>query len=182
MSLAAKTHWIFDMDGTLTHAIHDFDAIRDELGLPPGLPILESLAALPANEAIDIRQQLDDLEYRIADEASAQPGAEALLETLKNAGAQLGILTRNGKGIAHATLDACGLRHYFNDHHVVSRDCCTPKPDGAGVTLLMERWQTSAEQSVMVGDYLFDLEAGRNASVTQKLKRTDYFGRAITPK
>jgi len=78
----------------------------------------------------------------------------------------LGILTRNGKGIAHATLDACGLRHFFKDEHVVSRDCCTPKPDGAGVQLLMDRWETHNTHTVMVGDYLFDLEAGRNAGVT----------------
>ena len=154
------------MDGTLTNAIHDFDAIRKELGLPEGKPILESLAELPADDAAKINAQLDALEYRIADEATAQPGADALLKALKASGASLGILTRNGKGIAHATLDACGLRHYFEDDFVVSRDCCAPKPDGAGVNLLLERWQASSHAAVMVGDYLFDLEAGRNASVT----------------
>ncbi len=153
------------MDGTLTNAIHDFDAIREELGLPAGKPILESLAELPEAQAQDIRTQLDALELRIAEDATAQPGADDLLSSLKTSGASLGILTRNGKGIAHATLDACGLRHYFHDDHVVSRDCCAPKPDGAGVTLLLNRWKTTAESAVMVGDYLFDLEAGRNASV-----------------
>jgi len=154
------------MDGTLTHAIHDFDAIREELGLPAGKPILESLAKLPEDKAAQVRAELDALEYRIADEATAQPGANELLSGLAAAGATLGILTRNGKGIAHATLDACGLRHYFEDDHVVSRDCCTPKPDGAGVNLLLERWDTQPTQAVMVGDFLFDLEAGRNAGVT----------------
>ena len=154
------------MDGTLTHAVHDFDAIREALGLPEGKPILESLAELPAAKAADVRAELDALEYRIAEEAVAQPGAHELLSGLTASGATLGILTRNGKGIAHATLDACGLRHFFKDEHVVSRDCCTPKPDGAGVQLLMDRWETHNTHTVMVGDYLFDLEAGRNAGVT----------------
>ncbi len=154
------------MDGTLTHAIHDFDAIRVELGLPVGKPILESMAELPENEAIDIRHKLDRLEYAIAEEATAQPGAVELLEQLQARGAKLGILTRNGKGIAHATLDACGLRDYFDDESVVSRDCCTPKPDGEGVSLLMDRWQCDKAHSIMVGDFLFDLQAGRNAGVT----------------
>ncbi len=154
------------MDGTLTHAIHDFDAIRDQLGLPEGKPILESLADLPGDEAAEIRAQLDALEYRIADDASAQPGADELLSTLRDAGASVGILTRNGKGIAFATLDACQLRHHFEDDAVISRDCCAPKPDGAGVTLLLNRWQTPPTTAVMVGDYLFDLEAGRNAGVS----------------
>ena len=35
-------HWLFDMDGTLTIAMHDFDAMRAELGLPVGVPILEA--------------------------------------------------------------------------------------------------------------------------------------------
>jgi len=153
------------MDGTLTRAIHDFDAIRDELGLPAGVPILEALAVMPERQAAVLREKLDTLEYRIADDAVAQPGAVELLTRLKAAGASLGILTRNGKGIAFATLDACGLREFFDDEFVVSRDCCAPKPDGAGVDLLLDRWQVGREKAVMVGDYLFDLEAGRNAGV-----------------
>lgn len=166
VQLGDKTHWVFDMDGTLTHAIHDFDAIREKLGLPAGKPILESLAELPAADAANVSAQLDSLEYRIADKASAQPGADELLKGLAASGATLGICTRNGKGIAHATLDACGLRHYFEDDNVVSRDCCAPKPDAAGVNLLLQRWNTGPDTAVMVGDYLFDLEAGRNAGVT----------------
>ena len=154
------------MDGTLTHAIHDFDAIRETLGLPTGKPILETLAALPPNDAANIKAQLDELEYQIADRATAQPGATELLQCLTDSGATIGILTRNGKGIAHRTLDACELRHFFEDDNVVSRDCCTPKPDGAGVNLLLQRWKASRESAVIVGDYLFDLEAGRNAGVT----------------
>ncbi|MCZ7597637.1 MAG: hypothetical protein M5U09_07745 [Gammaproteobacteria bacterium] len=38
--LARRTCWVFDMDGTLTHAVHDFDDIRRRLDLPEGLPIL----------------------------------------------------------------------------------------------------------------------------------------------
>ncbi len=151
------------MDGTLTHAIHDFDAIREQLGLPPGKPILEAIEQLAAAPAERIRQQLDELEMNIAAQATPQPGAEALLDKLQSEGRQLGILTRNGKDIAHATLSACGLAHYFTDDDVVSRDCCTPKPDPAGVSHLMRRWQAKPDSTVMVGDYLFDLQAGYGA-------------------
>jgi len=41
---------IFDMDGTLTVPVLDFDRIRSEIGLPAG-PILESLLALAAGAA-----------------------------------------------------------------------------------------------------------------------------------
>ena len=35
---------IFDLDGTLADSEHDFDAMRAEIGLRPGIPILEQLA------------------------------------------------------------------------------------------------------------------------------------------
>ena len=49
MLLSHCQYWIFDLDGTLTIAVHDFDAIRDELGLPAGEPILEAMSKLPRN-------------------------------------------------------------------------------------------------------------------------------------
>ena len=39
---------IFDLDGTLADSLLDFDAIRAEIGLAPGLPILEQLADVDA--------------------------------------------------------------------------------------------------------------------------------------
>ena len=44
MDLRERKYWIFDLDGTLTVAVHDFTATRRELDLPPGKPILEELA------------------------------------------------------------------------------------------------------------------------------------------
>ncbi len=154
------------MDGTLTLAVHDFDAIREMLGLPVGKPILESIAQLPENEATAIHKRLDDIEFEIADAATQQPGAIELLDNLKARGFTLGILTRNGREIADATLKAAGLDGYFTSEAIVSRDCCAPKPEPDGVYLLMDRWQVTPEKVVMTGDYLFDLQAGHKARAT----------------
>ena len=51
MSLAACRHWVFDMDGTLTVAVHDFPAIKRALDIPQDDDILHHLAALPEAEA-----------------------------------------------------------------------------------------------------------------------------------
>ncbi len=67
--LLSQKHWVFDMDGTLTIAQHDFDAIRDDLGLPDNLPILESLDAMPAAESAPIHQRLNEIELEIAAQA-----------------------------------------------------------------------------------------------------------------
>ena len=164
-SIENRRHWIFDMDGTLTLAIHDFDQIRAQLGLPAGEPILEAIARLPAEKALDTQKRLDEIEFEIADRASPQPGANELLDKLSTNGHKIGILTRNGKAIAKATLKAAGLDGYFESDAVVSRDCCEPKPSPAGVIKLLEYWQADASDCSMTGDYLYDLQAGNDAGV-----------------
>lgn len=151
------------MDGTLTKAVHDFDEIRQQLSLPPGRPILESIDLLPADQAENTHKQLHAIEMDIARLAECQPGADALLEKLTQLGCQSAILTRNGKDIAIETLRCCGLLKYFPEHLVISRDCCAAKPAPDGVLLLLQRWQAAAKESVMVGDYHFDLAAGAAA-------------------
>ena len=151
------------MDGTLTHAIHDFDAIRMQLGLPEGRPILEALADLPAAEAQPLHEQLNEIELEIAHQSTAAPGAASLLESLIENGCKLGILTRNNAPNITATLQAAGLDHFFTAETLISRDCAAPKPNPDGIHLLLEHWQADSGTAVMVGDHLFDLDTGRNA-------------------
>jgi len=164
--LQHKNCWIFDMDGTLTLAVHDFDAIRTELKLPPGLPILEALAALPVQEAAPLRQRLNAIELELARQAQAAPGANELLAHLSGCGFQLGILTRNSRQNIEVTLDAAGLAHHFSPATRISRDCTRPKPHPDGIHLLLERWHGTAAQAVMVGDHLHDLLTAKAAGVT----------------
>ncbi|RKY18600.1 MAG: HAD family hydrolase [Planctomycetota bacterium] len=166
MDLTRRRAWIFDLDGTLTVAVHDFDAIRAELELPPGRPILEALAQLPESQAAPRRARLDRLERlerRLALQGRPAAGAAALLERLRERGARLGVLTRNTHEHACLTLDACGLGQFFDAAHVLGRDEAPPKPDPAGLRMLLDAFALPASDAVMVGDYLFDLQAGRAA-------------------
>ena len=165
-TLRQKKNWLFDMDGTLTHAIHDFDAMRLELGLPEGKPILEAMAELPESQANLISKQLNEMEYGIASQATAQPHSKELLSLLQKNQCRVGIVTRNGHGIAQATLAACDLDSFFTPENIISRDCCKPKPNPDGVQLLLSRWSADASSAVMVGDHFFDLEAGKRAGTT----------------
>lgn len=166
MSLLSRAHWIFDLDGTLTLAIHDFDAIRAELGVPQGQLILEALAARPDDERARLESQLEAIELRLARRAAPQPGADALLEALLARGARLGILTRNSRRNAFETLRAAGLQHFFDDDCVLGREQAPPKPSPAGAQRLLEGWKAAAGSAVMVGDYAFDLVCGRAAGAT----------------
>jgi HAD superfamily hydrolase (TIGR01509 family) len=155
--------WIFDLDGTLTVAVHDFDAIRAELSLPRGRPILEALAALPEPEQRWRYARLDAIERELARLARPAPGAEALLDRLLARGARLGILTRNSHAIALDTLRVAGLERFFEPAHVLGRESARPKPEPDGVHLLLSAWSLAPSDAVVVGDYLFDLRAGRAA-------------------
>ena len=166
MSLLSRAHWIFDMDGTLTVAIHDFDAIRSELGLPAGRLILEELAVRPERERARLLDQLDAIELRLARASQPQPGAQALLNALAGRGASLGILTRNSHENALETLHAAGLERFFSSECVIGRDEAPPKPSPVGLLHLLERWGAAPASAVMVGDYRFDLECGRAAGAT----------------
>ena len=71
--LLKRKHWIFDLDGTLTIAVHDFNAIRKELGIPEGQPIIKTLESLPAKESRKQKKKLQEIEEMLALNASPAP-------------------------------------------------------------------------------------------------------------
>ncbi len=166
MSLQSKSFWIFDLDGTLTVPVHDFAFIRKELAIPADADILGHLDALPAAEATVRHARLQEIEVQLAYAAQPAPGALATIAALHQSGARLGILTRNDRDIALLTLKAIGMAHYFTGNHVLGRNEAPPKPDPAGILLLLSEWGAEPSEAVMVGDYLFDLQAGRAAGTT----------------
>ncbi|MEM7561840.1 MAG: HAD family hydrolase [Pseudomonadota bacterium] len=163
--LKQRKHWIFDMDGTLTVSAHDFDHMRERLGLAPQTPILEALTAMPEAEAKPLWNLLNELEFHYAGMASIMSGAIDLLSHLEQNGRQLAILTRNTMPVVEQTLKACGIERFFPLEQRLDRDSCQPKPSPDGINRLLHYWQADAEDTVMVGDYLYDLEAGRGAGV-----------------
>ena len=158
-------YWIFDLDGTLTRPRHDFMAVRRRLGIPLDQGILEYIAAQPQARQRDLNQRLAAIETEVAAEAELTPGARALLERLAELECRFGILTRNSRDCVDLTLARTGLSGLFGADDIVCRDDARPKPDSEGIDRLLARWRAPSELGVMVGDYLFDLQAGRSAGV-----------------
>ena len=163
MTWQQSRHWVFDMDGTLTVAVHDFEAIKRALDIPLAEDILGYLAALPEAQAAAKHAWLLEHERELAEAAQAAPGAVALVRELQAREYRLGILTRNAHSLALLTLQAIGLDDCFAIADVIGRDEATPKPDPGGLLHLAEQWQVAPESMVMVGDYLFDLECAHAA-------------------
>lgn len=77
-ALSAIRHWVFDMDGTLTVAVHDFAAIRRALEIAAEEDILE--------EAIGVGALFDDADIIGRDEAVPKPSPEGLQQHLRRWG------------------------------------------------------------------------------------------------
>lgn len=167
--LAAARHWVFDLDGTLTLAMHDFAAIRRALEIPAEDDILQHLAALPAAAAAAKHAWLLAHERQLAQAAQPAPGAQQLVRSLAEHGCQLAILTRNARPLAQLTLDTIGLGDCFATADIIGRDEAPPKPDPAGLLCIAKAWQVPPTALVMVGDYCFDLECARAAGATSVL-------------
>nr|WP_276583235.1 HAD family hydrolase [Pseudomonas sp. RIT-PI-S] len=161
--LADIHHWVFDMDGTLTVAAHDFAAIRAALSIPADQDILGHLASLPASEAAAKHAWLLEHERELALASRPAPGAVALVRELAGRGYRLGVLTRNARELALITLAAIGIGDCFDTEHVLGRDEAAFKPSPEGLLKLAQTWNVPPQRMVMVGDYHFDLACGRAA-------------------
>ena len=152
---------IFDLDGTLLEAMLDFNAIRAEIGLPPAIPILEAMDAMSDADRARARAVLDRHEAAVAEQSRPMPGARELLAHLRKRGIRTAILTRNSR----ASVDLAIRRHGLAFDASVARDEHRPKPSPDGVHYLMAACGADADETIVVGDYRFDIEAGRSAGV-----------------
>jgi len=156
--------------------VHDFQAIRKTLGLSEQSDILASLAAMPEAKARSLFEKLDAIEIELARKSKPALGVRSLLATLHQRGARLAILTRNTQENAWLSLNALEVASYFAQACVLGRENATPKPDPDGVLKLSNHWKIPPQEMVMVGDYLFDLQAGRAAgAATVHVDRTATF-------
>ena len=159
-------NWIFDMDGTLTVPKHDFAQIRSLLSIPSEGDILTHIASLPLEEQKKSHALLYQWEYDIALQGEASEDAKDLLEYLSEQDCRLGILTRNKKELARITLEAAGLIDYFSLDVILGRDCALPKPNPEGIHYICSQWKVAPKDVVMVGDYIYDIEAGQRAGTS----------------
>ena len=150
---------IFDLDGTLTEPILDFDAIRAEIGLPERMPILEQLETLTAEgraraEAIMLRHERAAIAA-----ATLAEGCADLLGHLRGQEIPMAILTRNVREV----VEAFARMFTFEFHAVYTREDGPPKPSPVGALSLCRAMGVPPADTLTVGDYKYDVIAGRDA-------------------
>ncbi len=157
---------IFDLDGTITEPFFDFDAIRREMGLDENAgPILEAMKKMAPAHRARAENILDYHEKLAVEQSSLNDGARETLETLGKAGIKIGVLTRNKK---ENTL-AVAQKHNLNFDFIFDRDDGPVKPDAFGVLEICRRFGVKPQETLVVGDYLFDILCAKAAGAVSIL-------------
>lgn len=157
---------LFDFDGTLTTpGALDFPAIKRVLGCPVDQPILEFIQSIAdSRQRSAALERLEQFETEAAHQSRPNDGAVEIVSWIKQRRLPVGIITRNSRASV-----ATALSHFSplgpDDFAVlITRDeSLAPKPSGAGIRWAARGLGIATEQVLMVGDYVFDCEAGRRA-------------------
>lgn len=157
---------IFDLDGTITEPYFDFDAIREEIGLSrDGGPILEAMETMTTAERQRAERILHVHEEKAVTESTLNPGASETLAGLRRRGIHVGVLTRNRSDNAFAV----AAKHGLSFDAVVGREDGPVKPNAFGVLHLCRQFAVEPRETLLVGDYLFDLLCARAAGAISVL-------------
>ncbi|MCP3965651.1 MAG: HAD family hydrolase [Lentisphaerae bacterium] len=150
---------IFDMDGTLTVPMIDFEKIRKELKIPAGRDLAEEIDSWPEPKRTKGWELIEEYEMEASRDNLLQSGVEDALVKFKDAGLKLGIITRNTRKSADILLERLPVDFDI----ILTREFEHIKPAPEPVLHILENWQISGERCLMVGDYIHDIQSARAA-------------------
>lgn len=153
----------FDLDGTLTKPAIDFEALRRKIGnLKTGIPIYEQALEMPEQEKKRALTILEETELSVAKKAEPNPGVYELINYLSQKKLRKAIFTRNSRKSLDITLSVLNISGEFSP--VVTReDVPRLKPAPDMIFYILRDWNFSPEEVLVVGDFVFDVMAGKAA-------------------
>ena len=163
---------LFDFDDTLTLPGRlDYALIRQEIGCPQKMSILDYLEGIENPEARrNASAILDRHEMAAAADAAPAEGAGDLVRWLCGAGLKRGILTRNSRNAVERSLENFAGIGRKDFDLILSRDDDLPvKPRPDGVLYAASVFGIPPSSMLMVGDYIYDIEAGNAAGAVTVL-------------
>ncbi len=162
------TALIFDLDGTLTRPYLDFGLIRAEIGNVTG-PLLEAMDRMKPDQKQKALDILHRHEKAAAENSQLNPGVHEICAWLRERKLAIGLVTRNQRrSVEHI----CQV-HNLSFDGIVTREDGPVKPDPFPVLQVCRLMNVQPSQSVVVGDYLFDLVSARDAGACSVLLSTN---------
>ena len=157
---------LFDFDGTLTRpGALDFSVIRNALNCPEDTPVLEFITGIkPFAQQNAARKTLEQFEMDAAVRSRPAAGAEQIIARLKSRGLPLAIISRNCRRSIERALDNFKTTRATDFDLIISRDDpISPKPSPDGILKAAQILNVKTDQILMVGDFIFDIQAGCRA-------------------
>jgi HAD superfamily hydrolase (TIGR01509 family) len=160
---------LFDMDGVVVEQRLDFLTIKQEIfGSTHGF-ILERMRDLGPPERARAEAILERHEAAAAAAAIPMNGIIPFLAWMEARGLRRGLVTRNSRKSADMVL----ARLDFRFDAVVTREDAPPKPAPDPVWLACGQMGLPPSAVLFVGDFEFDMLAGRRAGVRTVLLRNE---------
>lgn len=160
---------IFDLDGVIVKSGLDFKLIGKEIfGSELDEPVLEQIEQLKdPEEKKRAMRILENHETKAALTSELNSGITALLRLLSQKKIKRAIVTRNSKKSVKIILK----RFKLNFDAIITRKEAPPKPAAESVLLACEKMGVQRKEVILIGDYEFDMLAGKRAGVTTILLR-----------
>ena len=156
--------FIFDLDGTIVELNLPFDEIREAIGIKDRF-ILESIEKMDAKKREQALETLEEFEIEAAKKTKLVDGVREVFEIIESRDLKKGIVTRNCKRSVDIIVNKFG----FNFDFAITREDAKPKPSPEPIKLALKITDTDARGALTIGDFKFDLIAGKLAGTKTAL-------------
>ena len=120
---------------------------------------------MTAQQRQDVEKILHYHEQKAVTESKLNANTKQTFSALRKAGIHIGVLTRNRRSNALAIAS----KHKLRFDAVIGREDGPVKPDAFGVLRICEQFGVEPEETLLVGDYLFDLLCAKAAGAVAVL-------------
>lgn len=153
---------IFDMDGTVVEVPYDWNQIKKELKTE-GKPVLHFLSRLEEPERSAKWKVLERYEKEATEKAVLKEGMQEFLDFLDRKGIRKALVTNNARKNVTYLLN----KFQLNFDVIISRESGLWKPSGSPFFDALKRLGIRREETCVVGDSPFDIQAAREAGITK---------------
>ena len=175
---------LFDFDGTLMNTndlildswrhiyrvLEDKDINEEEIVRTFGEPLIRTMEKAfphtPVDECVEIYRSYHRESF--GDRICLFPGIKEMLGELKSLGYKMAVVTSRAGLTTEQAMERYEIQEYF-DVVVSCDDTDKHKPDPEPVRIALNQLKSSPEESIMIGDSMYDILCAKNAGVLSVL-------------
>jgi HAD superfamily hydrolase (TIGR01509 family) len=163
---------LFDWDGVIADTSLDFSEIRQKYYGDRRAMLLEDAGQLSSDMAAALMSDLREIEMRGAREAEPVPGIFEILDWVREMGIPWAVVSRNSRDSIFEAARTIGVEL---PEVVRSRDDGSRvKPDPSALIETCELLGASPCQTLLIGDYIYDMIGARRAGMRGVLVREEF--------